>query len=572
MTGAQFALFDTPIGSCGIAWNDHGIVALQLPAHSARATRARVQRMVPGAVESPPPQPLRHTITSIRDLLSGRPADLSGAVLDMSAVAPFYRRVYEAARRIPPGDTMSYGAIATAIGAPGSARAVGQALGRNPFALIVPCHRVVAANGKLGGFSATGGVTTKATLLHLESPTTPDPALKEEPMATTASRTAKKTSPTNGTARKSAAGAGKAAAGARKTTGASKATGAGKTASASMAAGNGKAADAGKAASASKATDAGKTASASKAAGNGKAADAGKAASASKTANAGKAASIGKAAGAGKAASNGKAAGAGKATSASKTANAGKAASNGNAAGAGKATGAGQAADNGTAAAAGGTAMPVSAGGGRQEGYGFDPKKALAHLRKADPKLGAFIDRAGPFEMVINPADSVFGMLAEAIIYQQLTAKAAATIFGRVCEATSGGKRPKPKDVLATSHEDLRAAGLSNAKALALLDLAAKAESGELPTLAKIKKLPDDEIIETLVQVRGVGRWTAEMFLIFRLGRPDVLPLDDYGLRRGYTIVFGTKDLPTKAELTEAGEKWAPYRTAASWYLWKAAE
>ncbi len=542
MTGAQFALFDTPIGSCGIAWNDHGIVALQLPAHSARATRARVQRMVPGAVESPPPQPLRHTITSIRDLLSGRPADLSGAVLDMSAVAPFYRRVYEAARRIPPGDTMSYGAIATAIGAPGSARAVGQALGRNPFALIVPCHRVVAANGKLGGFSATGGVTTKATLLHLESPTTPDPALKEEPMATTASRTAKKTSPTNGTARKSAAGAGKAAAGARKTTGASKATGAGKTASASMAAGNGKAADAGKAASASK------------------------------TANAGKAASIGKAAGAGKAASNGKAADAGKATSASKTANAGKAASNGKAAGAGKPTGAGQAADNGTAAAAGGTAMPVSAGGGRQEGYGFDPKKALAHLRKADPKLGAFIDRAGPFEMVINPADSVFGMLAEAIIYQQLTAKAAATIFGRVCEATSGGKRPKPKDVLATSHEDLRAAGLSNAKALALLDLAAKAESGELPTLAKIKKLPDDEIIETLVQVRGVGRWTAEMFLIFRLGRPDVLPLDDYGLRRGYTIVFGTKDLPTKAELTEAGEKWAPYRTAASWYLWKAAE
>ena len=185
---------------------------------------------------------------------------------------------------------------------------------------------------------------------------------------------------------------------------------------------------------------------------------------------------------------------------------------------------------------------------------------------------GSFIDSAGPFDLIINPADSVFGMLAEAIIYQQLTAKAASTIFGRVCDVTSGGKRPKPKDVLATSEADLRGAGLSNAKTRALLDLAEKAESGELPTLAKIRQLPDDEIIEALVKVRGVGRWTAEMFLIFRLGRPDVLPLDDYGLRRGFGIVFGKKDLPSKTDVEKAGEKWAPYRTAAAWYLWKAAE
>ena len=209
---------------------------------------------------------------------------------------------------------------------------------------------------------------------------------------------------------------------------------------------------------------------------------------------------------------------------------------------------------------------------GKAGDYGFNPKTALAHLRKADPKLGRFIDSAGPFDMIINPADSVFGMLAEAIVYQQLTAKAASTIFGRVCDVTSGGKRPKPKDVLATSEADLRGAGLSNAKTLALLDLAEKAESGELPTLAKIRQLPDDEIIEALIKVRGVGRWTAEMFLIFRLGRPDVLPLDDYGLRRGFAIVFGKKDLPSKAEVEKAGEKWAPYRTAAAWYLWKAAE
>ncbi|WP_246001532.1 DNA-3-methyladenine glycosylase family protein [Allorhizocola rhizosphaerae] len=204
---------------------------------------------------------------------------------------------------------------------------------------------------------------------------------------------------------------------------------------------------------------------------------------------------------------------------------------------------------------------------------GFDPKKAIAHLKRADPVLAKFIDRAGPFDMVINPADSVFGMLAEAIVYQQLTGKAAATIFKRVCELYSpNGKRPKPKQILGSTEEQLRGAGLSKAKALALLDLAARADSGELPTLAKIRKMPDEEIIENLVKVRGVGQWTAEMFLIFRLGRPDVLPYDDYGLRRGYTIIYRTKELPGRAELEKAGEKWAPFRTAASWYLWRAAE
>jgi 3-methyladenine DNA glycosylase/8-oxoguanine DNA glycosylase len=207
------------------------------------------------------------------------------------------------------------------------------------------------------------------------------------------------------------------------------------------------------------------------------------------------------------------------------------------------------------------------------DGYGFDAKKAIAHLKKADATLAKFIDRAGEFNLVINPADSVFGMLAEAIVYQQLTGKAAATIFRRVCELYSPtGKRPKPKQILGSSEAELRSAGLSKAKALALLDLAQKADSGELPTLPGIRKMSDDDIIESLVKVRGVGRWTAEMFLIFRLGRPDVLPYDDYGLRRGYTIIYRKKELPGRAELEKAGAKWSPFRTAASWYLWRAAE
>ncbi|WP_117208715.1 methylated-DNA--[protein]-cysteine S-methyltransferase [Allorhizocola rhizosphaerae] len=169
MTDYQFTLFDTALGSCGIAWSDKGIAAVQLPESDVRATRARIAGMLPGAVEAPPPARLRKTIAALADLLDGKEADLSTAVLDMERVSPFHRKVYQATRTIPAGDTLSYGEIAARAGSPGAARAVGQALGRNPFALIVPCHRVVAAGGKLGGFSANGGVVTKAHLLRLEN-------------------------------------------------------------------------------------------------------------------------------------------------------------------------------------------------------------------------------------------------------------------------------------------------------------------------------------------------------------------------------------------------------------------
>jgi methylated-DNA-[protein]-cysteine S-methyltransferase len=163
-----FALFDTAIGRCAIAWGQHGITGLQLPERREADTRARMRRRFPPASEQPPPPAVEAAITAIVALLSGQPRDLGAIVLDMDAVPEFNRRVYEVARQIPPGQTLTYGAIATRLGDPALARDVGEALGRNPFPIVVPCHRVLAAGGKLGGFSANGGVRTKRRMLEIE--------------------------------------------------------------------------------------------------------------------------------------------------------------------------------------------------------------------------------------------------------------------------------------------------------------------------------------------------------------------------------------------------------------------
>jgi methylated-DNA-[protein]-cysteine S-methyltransferase len=307
----------------------------------------------------------------------------------MDGVPPFRRRVYQMARTIPPGETRSYGEIAARLGAPGSARAVGQALGRNPFPIIVPCHRVLAAGGKIGGFSANGGVGTKLRMLALE-------------------RTF---------------------------------------------------------------------------------------------------------------------------------------------------TGAGASAVDGDG------------------DLGFDPAAAITRLRESDPALGSLIDAVGPFRLRLQGTSSVFAALAEAIVYQQLTGKAAGTIFARVCALfprTSGGL--EARRVLRASDGALRGAGLSRSKVLSLRDLARRAEAGEIPTLTEARSMEDETIIERLTEVRGIGRWTAEMFLIFRLGRADVLPVDDYGVRKGFAFAFRKRALPSREALERRGERWKPYRTVASWYLWRAAE
>jgi methylated-DNA-[protein]-cysteine S-methyltransferase len=168
VTAPGFTLFDTAIGCCGIAWTARGVAGVQLPEGSPAATRARLLRRFPGAREMSPPPAVGEAIEGVVALLGGEASALEAVALDMDGVPPFERRVYEVARTIPPGTTLSYGEVAARLGAPGAAREVGQALGRNPFAIIVPCHRVLAAGGKIGGFSARGGVATKRRLLTVE--------------------------------------------------------------------------------------------------------------------------------------------------------------------------------------------------------------------------------------------------------------------------------------------------------------------------------------------------------------------------------------------------------------------
>jgi len=168
MKAAGYALFDTAIVCCGIAWSAAGITALQLPDATPAATRARLLRSCPQAAEAAPPAPVANAIAAVARLLSGERTDLSEVALDLDGVPGFHREVYVVAQSIPPGETMTYGEVAARLGDPGAARAVGQALGRNPVAIIVPCHRVVAAGGRLGGFSAGGGSATKRRILAIE--------------------------------------------------------------------------------------------------------------------------------------------------------------------------------------------------------------------------------------------------------------------------------------------------------------------------------------------------------------------------------------------------------------------
>ncbi len=202
----------------------------------------------------------------------------------------------------------------------------------------------------------------------------------------------------------------------------------------------------------------------------------------------------------------------------------------------------------------------------------FDPKQAVAKLRRADRALAAVIKRSGPFTHRPEKMESPFQALFRAIVYQQLSGKAAATILGRVMEHFPTRRSFKPAAVLATPDSAFRAAGMSTAKVQAVKDLSAKTLDGTVPSLARLVKMSDEEIISRLVQVRGIGVWSVEMLLIFRLGRPDVLPVSDLGVRKGFMLTYGFAELPTPKELLAYGECWRPYRSVASWYLWRAAD
>ncbi len=399
----KIALFNTAIGTCGIAWNASGITRINLPEATPARTLERLNDRFETTTESVPSTKVRRVIQQITTLLTGKPVDLSSVLLDMYGVPPFHRAVYDVVRTIPAGRTLSYGEVARCLGKPGAARAVGQAMGRNPFPIIVPCHRVVAANGKPGGFSAEGGSTTKLRLLQMECGSS---GLTEKPAPRGRSR---------------------------------------------------------------------------------------------KAVNA---------------------------------------------------------------------ASPPAA-----RTKALNVSRALTHLRAADVTMAGLIKRVGPCRLTVNGTQDLFLALAESIVYQQLHGKAAATIFRRVCHLfPQGGESFTASDIARCSDDKLRQAGLSRNKLLALRDLSGRVIDGSLPDIHALDRLDNETIIEQLTAVRGIGRWTVEMLLIFRLGRPDVLPVDDFGVRRGFMLTYQLPAMPSPKELRIYGERWAPYRSIAAWYLWRATE
>jgi len=202
----------------------------------------------------------------------------------------------------------------------------------------------------------------------------------------------------------------------------------------------------------------------------------------------------------------------------------------------------------------------------------FDLGAATEHLASCDPCLAKLIAELIPFEPEIDHNQSPYEALMEAIAFQSISGKAAATIFGRIKALSASGGVPTPEEMLKLTKRQLRKAGLSGAKILSMKDLAQKTIDGIVPTHDEALKLSDQELVERLDSVRGIGRWTVEMFLIFRLGRPDVLPIHDLGVQKGWSVAYGKRYKPRPKELEKFGERWRPYRTVASWYMWRAFE
>ncbi len=201
----------------------------------------------------------------------------------------------------------------------------------------------------------------------------------------------------------------------------------------------------------------------------------------------------------------------------------------------------------------------------------YNRKAAVQHLQEKCPRLGQFISTQGPLKLQVAKDSSLFEALARAIVYQQLSGRAAGTIHGRFC-ALFEGATPIPQALSAMTFDQLRAVGLSRNKVLAIQDLAAKASSGELPSSRALSAMNDEQVIENLIRVRGIGPWTAQMLLMFNLGRPDVMPAADLGVQKGIQLVYRMRQLPDPAQVLQRTRHLAPYRSAASWYFWRAAD
>ncbi|HEY4000845.1 MAG TPA: methylated-DNA--[protein]-cysteine S-methyltransferase [Candidatus Xenobia bacterium] len=354
---------------------------MQLP----ESDDATTERLVAGsgARRADPPAEVQGIIDQLIAHLSGAPQVFHGVRLDLSGATPFYRRVYEAAQAIPSGQVRSYSDLAAAVGEAGAARAVGQALARNPLPILVPCHRILTRDGKTGGFSAFGGATTKVALLSLEGVRVGRPSE---------------------------------------------------------------------------------------------------------------------------------------------------------------------------------VAVVTSLFDGDCLG------QAVVALEAKDERLTALLRTVGPCTLSAERPESPFAALVDSIIYQQLAGKAAEAIVRRF-EGVYGGF-PDAEEVLQTPDEVLRAAGLSSSKIVAIQTLAQAVASGSLP-LAELIHKPDAEVRTALTALKGIGPWTVDMFLIFHLGRPDVFPTGDLGIRKAIQKLYRLRQLPEPARMEKLTTRWKPYRTVATWYLWR---
>jgi O-6-methylguanine DNA methyltransferase len=379
-----YTLFDTELGKCGMAWKESSrsnenpvVIGFQLPEATAQLTEARIARRWKANRTGTIPARISDIIKRVKLHFKGEAQDFRDIKLYLDGTGRFTKQVYDAARAIPSGRTMTYGQLAEVAGRSGAARAVGQAMSKNPIPLIIPCHRVLASGSKPGGFSAHGGLTTKAKMLAIEGATLGCPA----------------------------------------------------------------------------------------------------------------------------------------------------------------------------------TIRSVR-----------EFKRAAIQLGKKDPRLATILSQ--PVDFRLMPEDSPYETLVKAVVHQQLSPKAAETILGRITALYPASKLPQPSDLIETADGALRNAGLSRSKTKALKDIAARTLDGTVPSAKEILTLSDAEIIKRLTLIYGVGQWTVEMMLIFNLGRADVLPVDDYALRKSIAGVFGMSTIPTPKEAIKLGESWRPFRTVASLYLW----
>lgn len=376
---AGWTTFPTSFGVCGVSWNEEGITSFSLPEASEKSLEKRLKNITGTTKKSFAPPRIKELIPKVKAHLKGQMQDFSNVPVHLDGASDFMRSVYGATQNIPPGTVKTYGELATLIGKPEAVRAVGTALGKNPIPLIIPCHRVIATSGKLGGFSAFGGLDTKAALLELEGACLSKPKVIATPAQW---------------------------------------------------------------------------------------------------------------------------------------------------------------------------------------------KKAVSVLKKQDRVLARLITQVGPIQFKPLMKKEPLAALIQAITSQQLSSKVADTILKRVNALILKDGHPSPEKILSTPDLDLRKAGLSYMKASFLKDLAKRYLEGKLSPLEKLEQMSDEQIIKEFTQIKGVGKWTVEMYLIFNLGRADIFPTLDFGIRKTIAQVYGLPKVPEPKAIEKYGERWKPYRTVASLYLW----